>query len=306
MSSEPKELLRILREISILRLLDHPNVIKIIDVLPLVYSQNRLLEQLYIVFEFAGESLHQFLASSHTHISTFTEGDAASIMRQALAATGYLHRCRVIHRDLKPENILVQRLDNGDLVVKLGDFGLCREFFEYEGLAAEAISIFQRSLPRSQSGSARPPGDGHALVNDEMSVEQESVMQLAAHSVGVDITIDESEIFDGDDMFAHPLVRRQSARTVTPQYRAPEIYMSDGYYDQAVDVWSLGCILYDMMFIMQQNHRHKQQMDSRKLLRPQSLAHREQVSVTFSTPPFVLHFETVRFRWCVRKSFLLV
>jgi serine/threonine protein kinase len=114
-----------------------------------------------------------------------------------------------------------------------------------------------------------------------MSVEQESVMQLAAHSVGVDITIDESEIFDGDDMFAHPLVRRQSARTVTPQYRAPEIYMSDGYYDQAIDVWSLGCILYDMMFIMQQNHRHKQQIDSGKLSRPQSLAHREQVSVTF-------------------------
>jgi len=27
-------------------------------------------------------------------------------------------------------------------------------------------------------------------------------------------------------------------------YRAPEIYMSDGFYDQAVDVWSLGCILY--------------------------------------------------------------
>ena len=106
-------------------------------------------------------------------------------------------------------------------------------------------------------------------------------MQLAAHSVGVDITIDESEIFDGDDMFAHPLVRKQSAQTVTPQYRAPEIYMSDGYYDQAIDVWSLGCIFYDMLFIMQQNRRHSQLLASGQLRVPQTLAHRELVGIAF-------------------------
>ena len=277
MQSEPREFLRILREISILRLLDHPSIIKIIDVFQPVYSPNRLLEQLYIVFEFAGESLHHFLASSHTHDRSFNEIDASSIMRQMLAATGSLHRCRVIHRDLKPENILVQREENGNLIVKLGDFGLCREFFEYEGAAPNAASIFQRSLPRSQSGSARQSSDGHALVDDEMSVEQQTAMQVAASAV--DVAVDDSEIFDGDDMFAHPLVRRISARTVTPQYRAPEIYISDGYYDQAVDVWSLGCIMYDMLFTMQQNHKHSQLIANGKLKAPQSLLHREMVSL---------------------------
>jgi serine/threonine protein kinase len=281
MSSEPRELLRVLREISILRLLDHPNIIKIIDVFPPIYSANLLLEQLYIVFEFAGESLHSFLASSHTHVSLFTESDAASIMRQMLAATGYLHRCRVIHRDLKPENVLVQRAHDGTLVVKLGDFGLCREFFEFEGPERGAVSIFQRSLPRTQSGSTRHTGDGTALVDDEISVEHQNVMQMAANSVGVDIAADDSEIFDGDDMFAHPLVRKQSAQTVTPQYRAPEIYMSDGYYDQAIDVWSLGCIFYDMLFIMQQNRRHSQLLASGQLRVPQTLAHRELVGIAF-------------------------
>ncbi len=279
MSSEPRELLRVLREISILRLLDHPNIIKIIDVFPPIYSPNLLLEQLYIVFEFAGESLHSFLASTHIHVSPFTESDAASVMRQMLAATGYLHRCRVIHRDLKPENVLVQRAHDSTLVVKLGDFGLCREFFEFEGSERDAVSIFQRSLPRTQSGSARHPGDGTALVDDEISVEHENVMQMAANSVGVHITAD--EIFDGDDMCAHPLVRKQSAQTVTPQYRAPEIYMSDGYYDQAIDVWSLGCIFYDMLFIMQQNRRHSQLLASGQLRVPQTLAHRELVGNAF-------------------------
>lgn len=280
MQSEPRELLRLLREISILRLLDHPNIIKILDVFPPIYSQNRLLEQLYIVFEFAGESLHHFLASSHTHLYPFTEIDAASIMRQVLAATGYLHRCRVIHRDLKPENILVEREHNGTLIVKLGDFGLCREFFECDGSTSNTTSIFQRSLPRSQSGNARQPGDGHALVDDEMSVEQQAAIQLAANAVDVAITIDDSEIFDGDDMCAHPLVRRISAKTVTPQYRAPEIYMSDGYYDQAVDVWSLGCILYDMLFTIQQNQKHSQLLASGKIKSPQSLFYREMVRLT--------------------------
>jgi len=261
MSSEPKECLRLLREITILRLLDHPNVIKIsesrvlllarcdddtfcaVDVFPPVYLPNQQLEQLYIVFEFGGESLYQFLVASHTHDVSFTETDVGSIMKQMLAATGYLHRCRVIHRDLKPENILVERAAGGSLNVKLADFGLCREFFEFEGVSSDTPSIFQRSLARSQSGNARlaSDGTGNALDDEISSAELQNVMEIAATSAGVEIP---SEIFDGDDMVGHPLIRQQSAKTVTPQYRAPEIYMSDGYYDQAIDVWSLGCILY--------------------------------------------------------------
>jgi serine/threonine protein kinase len=293
MSSDPRELLRLLREISILRMLDHPNVIKVIDVFPPLYSQIRRLEQLYVVFEFAGESLHQFLVSSHTHVCPFTESDAAAIMRQMLAATGYLHRCRVIHRDLKPENILVQRVEDGSLIVKLGDFGLCREFFEYDQLSPTMTSIFQCSLPRSQSGSVRSSGDCHPL-EDEISSEQESVIQIAASSVGVALPYDSIEIFDGDDMINHPLVRRQTAKTVTAQYRAPEIYISDGYYDQAVDVWSLGCILYDMLFMLQLNKKHSQLLAAGTIKSPQSLFSRGQVNMAFSINFF--SSQTIRYR----------
>jgi len=280
MSSEPKECLRLLREITILRLLDHPNVIKIIDVFPPVYLPNQQLEQLYIVFEFGGESLYQFLVASHTHDVSFTETDVGSIMKQMLAATGYLHRCRVIHRDLKPENILVERAAGGSLNVKLADFGLCREFFEFEGVSSDTPSIFQRSLARSQSGNARLASDGtsNALDDEISSAELQNVMEIAATSAGVEIP---SEIFDGDDMVGHPLIRQQSAKTVTPQYRAPEIYMSDGYYDQAIDVWSLGCIMYDMLFSMQLNRKHSLLIANGTLKKAQPLHLRDMVRLLF-------------------------
>jgi serine/threonine protein kinase len=170
------------------------------------------------VFEFGGESLHQFLVSSHTHAVPFTETDVASIMKQMLAATGYLHRCRVIHRDLKPENILVERSADGQLIVKLADFGLCREFFEFEGISCDSPSIFQRSLARSQSGTARQVAadalDENVFDDDISQAEVMNVLGIAACSAGVDIP---REIFDGDDLVDHPLTRQQTVRTVTPQ-----------------------------------------------------------------------------------------
>lgn len=44
-------------------------------------------------------------------------------MSQLLNGVGYIHANRIVHRDLKPENILFVA-NNGQIVVKIGDFGL--------------------------------------------------------------------------------------------------------------------------------------------------------------------------------------
>ncbi len=178
----------------------------------------------------------------------------------------------------------MQRRGDGSLSVKLADFGLCREFFEFEGVSPDSPSIFQRSLSRSLSGSARlsvdcsplPPlkvedqrEENDKIFEDDLrSAELQNAIEIAAFSAGVEIP---SELFDGDDMVGHPLSRKQTAHTVTPQYRAPEIYMSDGYYDQAVDVWSLGCILYDMLYFMRTNRVHSQNIANGILKQPQPI-----------------------------------
>ena len=56
-------------------------------------------------------------------IQQFGENDAAYLMLQILRAINFLHGRNIAHRDLKPENILLVSKDQGDLTIKITDFG---------------------------------------------------------------------------------------------------------------------------------------------------------------------------------------
>jgi mitogen-activated protein kinase 1/3 len=111
---------RILREVKILRKLNHENIIRILDIFPPSSSD---FNDIYIVTDLMETDLHrviyskQQLSDDHTQYFTY----------QILRGLKYLHSANIIHRDLKPSNILVNR--NCDL--KICDFGLAR------GIAAE-------------------------------------------------------------------------------------------------------------------------------------------------------------------------
>ncbi|KAG8733210.1 Protein kinase [Ceratobasidium sp. 423] len=103
---------RVTREIQYLRLLDHPHIVKIYEVITTPTD-------IIMVIEFAGAELFDTLAK-HGRLS---EGTARSIFQQLVSAVAHSHKCKVIHRDLKPENILI---DWSAPVpdVKVIDFGL--------------------------------------------------------------------------------------------------------------------------------------------------------------------------------------
>jgi mitogen-activated protein kinase 1/3 len=119
--------LRTLREVAILRRLDHPNVVKIIDFFesePSTSRSNIPFSDLYIVFEDGGTDLKQWMLSfNDPRLPRPTMENVRSLMAQMVAACGYLHRCRVIHRDIKPHNVLI---DPATMTVKVADFGLSR------------------------------------------------------------------------------------------------------------------------------------------------------------------------------------
>ncbi|OMJ93535.1 hypothetical protein SteCoe_3513 [Stentor coeruleus] len=113
LSSLEKELIQ--SEISILRVLNHPGVIKIKDIFD---SKKHLL----IVMELVeGGELFDRLVKK----KVLSEYSASKIIKQLLEATSYLHDFCIVHRDIKPENILLT--DSSDIpTIKLADFGLSK------------------------------------------------------------------------------------------------------------------------------------------------------------------------------------
>eukprot|EP01062_Namystynia_karyoxenos_P025408 TRINITY_DN1999_c1_g1_i2.p2 TRINITY_DN1999_c1_g1~~TRINITY_DN1999_c1_g1_i2.p2 ORF type:complete len:328 (+),score=124.52 TRINITY_DN1999_c1_g1_i2:90-1073(+) len=102
-----------LREISILREMQHPNIVGLLDVISLP-------RKLHLVFEFCDCDLKQLMNDTKQPI----QGQKLKkFLWQLLNGTHFLHANRVLHRDLKPQNILVA----GELI-KLADFGLARAF----------------------------------------------------------------------------------------------------------------------------------------------------------------------------------
>lgn len=100
---------RIEREISYLRLLRHPHIIKLYDVI-------KLKDEIIMVIEFAGKELFDHIVQK----GRMPEAEARRFFVQIICAVQYCHRHKIVHRDLKPENLLLDE----DLNIKIADFGL--------------------------------------------------------------------------------------------------------------------------------------------------------------------------------------
>ncbi|XP_047079313.1 putative cyclin-dependent kinase F-2 [Lolium rigidum] len=82
-------------------------------------------DALSLVMEYVGPSLSDVLRWRHAR--PFPEADVRCVMRQLLAGTEHMHRCRVVHRDIKPDNVLVGA---DRMSVKICDLGLAMSMTE--------------------------------------------------------------------------------------------------------------------------------------------------------------------------------
>ncbi|ORY91075.1 kinase-like domain-containing protein [Syncephalastrum racemosum] len=102
---------RLVREVTLMEVLDHPNIVKMIE----TYET---CDTLFLMMEYVpGQNLDEYL---HERGTSLSEDEARRIFRQLVSAVYFCHSRWVVHRDLKTPNILI----TPEGVVKLADFGL--------------------------------------------------------------------------------------------------------------------------------------------------------------------------------------
>jgi len=110
------------REIEIMKTVDHPNILKLIE----IYEDD---ESVYIIMELVnGNELFDRIVDR----GYYSEKSTIHIVKQILQAIRYLHEHHVAHRDLKPENLLCSG-EGADEIVKIADFGLSKIFAGVNG-----------------------------------------------------------------------------------------------------------------------------------------------------------------------------
>ena len=114
-SLEAKAELRLIREINILRIVNHPNLLHLIDLL-------EDPDYVYIVTKFVqGGTLFQWLKDRQF---TVAEDIARHFTLHIASGLQYLHSLGIVHRDLKLENILLEDVGNGVMNPVIIDYGL--------------------------------------------------------------------------------------------------------------------------------------------------------------------------------------
>jgi len=120
-----------IREISLLKELDHENIVKLYEI---VHETDKLT----LVFEFCDLDLKKYL-DNHNGIISLTK--LKSFLYQLCLGVAFCHKQRVLHRDLKPQNLLLK-----DDVLKLADFGLARGFsVPVRNYSHEVVTLWYRA-----------------------------------------------------------------------------------------------------------------------------------------------------------------
>ncbi|EGD81626.1 CAMK/CAMKL/MARK protein kinase [Salpingoeca rosetta] len=105
---------KLMREVRIMKMLDHPNIVKLYEVID-------TSEKLYLVMEYAsGGEVFDYLVNH----GRMKEKEARIKFRQIVSAIQYCHSKGVVHRDLKAENLLLSQ----DLNIKIADFGFANQY----------------------------------------------------------------------------------------------------------------------------------------------------------------------------------
>ncbi|KAM4856371.1 calcium/calmodulin-dependent protein kinase kinase 2 isoform X1 [Urocitellus parryii] len=129
---------QVYQEIAILKKLDHPNVVKLVEVLD---DPNE--DHLYMVFELVNQGPVMDVPT----LKPLSEDQARFYFQDLIKGIEYLHYQKIIHRDIKPSNLLVGE----DGHIKIADFGVSNEFKGSDALLSNTVGTPAFMAPESLS-----------------------------------------------------------------------------------------------------------------------------------------------------------
>lgn len=137
-----------LREIEMMKKLDHPNIVKIFEVF-------RSPDDLHVVMELCGggelqDKLDNLPATPcpppfPDMVPRFKVEEACTIMKEILSAINYLHINGIVHRDIKLENFVYSGPSKGEGIIKLIDFGFARSNLETQEMTMNCGSLVYKA-----------------------------------------------------------------------------------------------------------------------------------------------------------------
>uniref|UniRef100_A0A4W3ISC9 mitogen-activated protein kinase n=1 Tax=Callorhinchus milii TaxID=7868 RepID=A0A4W3ISC9_CALMI len=204
-----------LREVKIIRRLEHDNVVKVFEVLGPKGSHVPRdmcgLTVVYIVQEHMDTDLARLLEQG-----SLTEEHAKLFMYQLLRGLKYIHSANILHRDLKPANVFI---NTEDLLLKIGDFGLARivdPHYSHKGHLSEGLVTKWYRSPRlllspnnyTKAIDMWAAGcilgemlTGKMLFAGSHELEQ---MQLILKTIPKILTFNSMDRLTGEEALAHP------------------------------------------------------------------------------------------------------
>jgi len=212
------------KEIGIMHLLDHPNIVHLYD----VYETR---EHLFLVLEYVHGDLYELVSKR----GRLPERDAEKIFKQLVSAVDFCHKHKICHRDLKPENILIDE----NMTVKLADFGMSEVMMDqYLTLSCGSPHYVCPEIILGQ------PYDGtkvdiwslgvilFVLLTGQVPFNAPSVRKLLNLIIGSKFTAPNLDTFNisknGKDLVARMLTKSPEKRITMPEILAHPFFHSNG------------------------------------------------------------------------------
>lgn len=228
------------QEVAVMQELTHPCIVAQRDAF--LYNNSDLC---LVLDYFDGGDMDERLAAQREVNKYFSFNEVMLWFVQLVLGAQYLHSHHVIHRDIKTHNVFLRRRDS---TVALGDFGISERIPTPSNATRSVTSV--APSPLSQKSSAR--GDllsagphratGYSQLSNSPSKLSQQLLLPAHLGHFASNTNHQNSSYRSHDA-GLPM---EAAMKGTPLYMAPEV-LQGGEASPKSDVWSLGCVLYELL-----------------------------------------------------------